>query len=131
MNSTLDLVLTPLLSKLTAAELAYIKSSSDDVIKLRRILAFWTLKESYVKAIGEGLYFDFKRIEFKLTGQENSLKSTAIALLDGTELLDWQFILMEVEIGYLAALTIRNRKNQIESSPCFPSFSDIVAAAEL
>jgi 4'-phosphopantetheinyl transferase len=130
MNSTLDLVLTPLLSKLTAAELAYIKSPSDDVIKLRRIFAFWTLKESYVKAIGEGLYFDFKRIEFKLTGQENSLKSTAIALLDGTELLDWQFILMEVEIGYLAALTIRNRKNQIWT-PCFPSFSDIVAAAEL
>lgn len=111
------------------------KESHNDVVKLRRIFALWTLKESYTKAIGEGLYFDFKRIEFELSGQENSVCSTAIGTMDGTELKHWQFVLMEAEAGYLLATAIMNGTvvslSSLPSVLSFPSFSDLIASSDI
>jgi len=37
-----------------------------DKQKLERFYKFWSLKESYVKAIGKGLVLDLQTIEFSL-----------------------------------------------------------------
>ena len=48
---------------------------------------YWTIKESYTKAIGHGLGFDFKRLEISL-GADEQLTSVN---LDGKPLLGYAF----------------------------------------
>lgn len=75
--------------------------------ELETFLAFWTLKESYVKAIGKGLaqpldsfYFTFDplRIHF--------------ADADGGDPADWLFYRQQPSCDYLLALSLRHRKAQ-------------------
>ncbi|CAB1097022.1 unnamed protein product [Ectocarpus sp. CCAP 1310/34] len=48
----------------TDDEWTTIKSPADDVEKLRRFYIHWGLKEAYVKAIGQGLGYDLRRVSF-------------------------------------------------------------------
>ncbi|CAM9576542.1 unnamed protein product [Ectocarpus sp. 12 AP-2014] len=48
----------------TNDEWTTIKSPADDMEKLRRFYLHWGLKEAYVKAIGQGLGYDLRRVSF-------------------------------------------------------------------
>ncbi|CAN0459320.1 unnamed protein product, partial [Scytosiphon promiscuus] len=48
----------------TDEEWETIKRPSDDAAKLQRFYLHWSLKEAYVKAIGQGLGYDLRRISF-------------------------------------------------------------------
>eukprot|EP00904_Undaria_pinnatifida_P010292 jgi/Undpi1/6393/HiC_scaffold_20.g08874.m1 len=48
----------------TDAEWETIKRPEDDELKLRRFYLHWGLKEAFVKAIGQGLGYDLRRISF-------------------------------------------------------------------
>jgi len=51
----------------------------------------WTLKEAYTKALGLGLGFDFRRIEFDVTEK--------IVRVDGKVPQGWRFSMFTVEDG--------------------------------
>ncbi|CAN0138744.1 unnamed protein product, partial [Hapterophycus canaliculatus] len=48
----------------TDDEWATIKRPADDAAKLQRFYLHWSLKEAYVKSIGQGLGYDLRRISF-------------------------------------------------------------------
>lgn len=73
-------------------EWAFIYTASDIDEQIRRFMSLWCMKESYVKAIGTGLYTDPSRIECvppeacDNDSTENILKSESWKLLlDGVE----------------------------------------------
>lgn len=51
-------------------ELEYIGNSSD---KSRAFIRLWALKESYIKATGEGMTFPMDEINFDITGSDGSV----------------------------------------------------------
>lgn len=59
--------------------------------KLRRFFWMWTLKEAYTKALGLGLGFDFRRVEFDVVNR--------IVRVDGQIPQGWHFNLFVIEDG--------------------------------
>ncbi|TKA57942.1 hypothetical protein B0A53_00344 [Rhodotorula sp. CCFEE 5036] len=56
---------SPLQEAFAPLKLDALKEIEDDQARLERILALWTLKESFVKATGDGLHFDLKSLQFR------------------------------------------------------------------
>jgi len=71
----------------TTYEWTYLHAAKDEQELIHRFFLYWTLKESYIKAIGLGLGFKLDRAEFRL----NELEKTAKMLIDGKEKNDWWF----------------------------------------
>ena len=66
-----------------------------------RFLAFWTLKEAYAKACGEGLRMDFSRLSFRLAARLTGLHAPAAV---GQH---WQFFRAQPTQRHRMALAIR------------------------
>ncbi|GAA5824666.1 hypothetical protein JCM5353_000797 [Sporobolomyces roseus] len=94
-GTTVDEFVEGIGEQLTAKERSIIDSLADDSSKLGHSLALWTLKESYVKATGEGLHCDLSRLNFALdlTSQEEIIGQGAF---DGSNLEGWSFDLIEL-----------------------------------
>ncbi|KAG5654466.1 hypothetical protein H0H81_001965 [Sphagnurus paluster] len=69
--------------QLTAFEHQSLFSGISQDESLRRFFWMWTMKEAYTKALGLGLGFDFRRIEYDVVG--NALR------VDGEIPLGWRF----------------------------------------
>lgn len=52
----------------------------------------WCMKEAYIKAVGIGLGFDLRRIEFRY-GSRGLWGNEAIAKIDGSDCTTWRFFL--------------------------------------
>ena len=59
--------------------------------QLRRFFWIWTLKEAYTKALGLGLGFDFRRVEFDVVN--------LIVRVDGQIPRGWHFSMFVIEDG--------------------------------
>lgn len=73
---------------MTALELRTLLEGVSEYDALRRFFWIWTLKEAYTKALGLGLGFDFRRIEYNVP--ENVVK------IDGAIPKGWQFSKFEL-----------------------------------
>jgi len=65
---------------------------------------FWTLKESYVKAVGKGLYIDFNSFCFKI--ENNNIK----LIVDGNLQTAYQFISCKLDSEYWRALCVHDSR---------------------
>ena len=88
---------------LTSREKAYFLKNSDH--KLSLFFQFWTFKESYLKAIGEGMRLTPANLEFLLDDGNIRLRSVTY----GFEATDWQFKGFTREGNYTGTLTYQRR----------------------
>jgi 4'-phosphopantetheinyl transferase len=58
---------------------------------LENFYRFWSLKESYIKAIGIGLGFDLLRVQFQLEEIEEEMQKKYVMYLDGNKAIQWDF----------------------------------------
>ena len=84
---------------LTRRERSYL--IKDPAQKLNWFFRFWTFKESYLKAIGEGMRLTPENLEFSLEDGTIRLRSVNYGF-DGTE---WQFLEFSRAGNYTGALT--------------------------
>lgn len=98
-SQSLSEVLAAYKKQLSASEWSAIHSSdvelSESEVEIN-FLRFWSLKEAYVKATGEGLGFELGRCEFKINGDNRR----ATVIVDGVSRTDWMFHLHELGRGH-------------------------------
>jgi len=93
---------------LTSREKVYFQKNPDH--KLSLFFQFWTFKESYLKAIGEGMRLTPENLEFSLNDGNIRLRSVTY----GFESTDWQFKGFTREGNYTGTLTYQRRDTVIK-----------------
>jgi len=88
---------------LTSREKEYVLKDPDK--KLKRFFRFWTFKESYLKAIGEGMRLTPDNLEFSVEKGKIRLRSVNY----GFEGADWQFKELTRDGNYTGTLTFAPR----------------------
>jgi 4'-phosphopantetheinyl transferase len=88
---------------LTSREKEYVLKDPDK--KLKRFFRFWTIKESYLKAIGEGMRLTPDNLEFSVEKGKIRLRSVNY----GFEGADWQFKEFTRDGNYTGTLTYAPR----------------------
>ncbi|BGP55566.1 hypothetical protein JCM8202v2_003171 [Rhodotorula sphaerocarpa] len=87
-------------------ELAELRALGSESEQLDRILALWTLKEAYVKATGQGLHFDLRRLSIScsfcrvepVSRSNEPLLRDIRARVDDRDLEEWRFQLQSVRL---------------------------------
>jgi len=84
--------------KLTAVEAGYLDIREPGATEeenqkraLNRLFVIWTIKESYIKALGQPPGFDFSRVECRIPDEE--------IYVDGKKLTGWEFRLFKSNVG--------------------------------
>ena len=124
--------------KFTNNEWETIQAGCDAKERLFRFHRHWCLKESFIKAIGLGIHFDLKRLDFHTRSNINVncvTKNTQL-VLDGKLQTNWLFeeIMLDATHCVSTALCSDQSGNDINNLPfCefkFPSFLDIVNSSQ-
>lgn len=89
-------------SNFSTNEIKIIQSKPEETLK--RFFRFWTLKESYLKAIGEGMRIEPQNIEFTL----NKYVATLLSVRGLPEQEDWNFKNLTFSTDYAATLCHQN-----------------------
>ncbi|GAA5983067.1 hypothetical protein JCM10908_000143 [Rhodotorula pacifica] len=101
-GSSVGELIEGLAEQLSEQEIAALSDLNSDDARLERTLALWTLKESYVKAIGDGLHFDLKSLDFRFGPSSPSAGGRTAnfgqAYLCGKVLEGWQFFLRQLHL---------------------------------
>jgi 4'-phosphopantetheinyl transferase len=84
--------------------MSFLDSALPDEVKLRRLYILWTLKESYTKALGQPIGFDFSRIECDIPQR--------VIRVDGVPLYGWEFRLFRANTGVLRNGTLLEESYQ-------------------
>lgn len=84
--------------------MTFLAPELSDEVKLRRLYILWTLKESYTKALGQPIGFDFSRIECDIPKR--------VIRVDGEPLYGWEFRLFRANTGVLRNGTLLEESYQ-------------------
>lgn len=80
--------------------------SFEGIKQLNEFFRIWTLKESFIKAIGEGLSFPLKNFSV-LSGKNNS---PVLKLFDNKkEGTNWKLLNLDSESGYYSSLAVKDK----------------------
>jgi 4'-phosphopantetheinyl transferase len=83
----------------TPSEIKFINSKPDD--NIRRFFRFWTIKESYLKALGEGMRLPPDNLEFSIENDRVRLLSVR-GIFDQA---DWNFEEFSIAPDYVGTIT--------------------------
>ena len=83
----------------TSSEIKFITSRTEE--KINRFFRFWTVKESYLKATGEGMRLRPDNIEFTMDNE----KIRQLSLKGVFEQEDWNFKEFSMGKGYVGTVT--------------------------
>jgi 4'-phosphopantetheinyl transferase len=83
----------------TSNEIRFINARPEE--RLQRFFRFWTVKESYLKAIGEGMRLEPKNIEFSIDNEYIRLLSVKGVF----EQEDWNFKEFTISTDYVGTIT--------------------------
>ncbi|MBN4061716.1 MAG: hypothetical protein COA57_11770 [Flavobacteriales bacterium] len=103
----------------TPVEQAYINKLQDD--KLNRFFRYWTLKEAYLKAIGEGMRLAPDSLEFTIGSCGAKLTGTS----GYVEHEDWSFREITPEIGYTGTIAYLGKDTNIHPLTMLLSYSNM------
>lgn len=91
--------------QLTPSELSYILKQETNDEKFTAFFIVWSLKESYIKAIGLGLGFDLSQINFEVHFEGTSTKKgVAFATIKGSRRPDWSFEFFTLDDRHIMSL---------------------------
>ena len=100
----------------TDKEWQTIRKSGKDEQQLQTFFRHWTLKESYVKAIGTGLNLDLKTLEFHLQSEElveGKVEEGTGLWLDGKKTDLWKFYETKLDCEHFVSVAMEG----IEEKP--------------
>lgn len=100
--------------------------------QVKQLLALWTLKEAYLKAIGVGLTTDPRKVAFNLDAQLHPRLRAQPAGNSPNQSADrWKFIVMPDYGDYVLALAVQNMHAQADSSltPIWHNADNLLACA--
>ncbi|MFC2123324.1 4'-phosphopantetheinyl transferase family protein [Bacteroidota bacterium] len=86
----------------TTSEIKFINAKPEE--RIRRFFRFWTLKESYLKAIGEGMRLTPDNLEFAI--ENNRIRLLSVKGIFEQE--DWKFKEFSTSTDYVGAITYNN-----------------------
>jgi 4'-phosphopantetheinyl transferase len=75
-----------------------------------RFFDYWTLKESYIKACGMGLYIPLKNFSFKFNDKNSSIISIHFSSLINDNPEFWSFWILNIYSDYKVAIAIKDIK---------------------
>uniref|UniRef100_A0A8C4RLN0 L-aminoadipate-semialdehyde dehydrogenase-phosphopantetheinyl transferase n=1 Tax=Erpetoichthys calabaricus TaxID=27687 RepID=A0A8C4RLN0_ERPCA len=121
----------------TDHEWKVIKSAGSELKQLEMFYRHWTLKESFIKAIGTGVGFNLQRIEFHLSTKQMNVeeeKKDTKLLLDGEQEDNWVFeeCMLDSNHHVAVALGMQDKVNQVNPNPArfiTLNFNDLVTSA--
>lgn len=92
------------------SEIKQLKTASSEVEHRELFLKFWTLKESFIKAIGTGLYTPLDQFAFEeIRSSEPRLTVRDPDLVRGKR---WRFLSFEPREGFIAAVAVGDNPNE-------------------
>jgi len=89
----------------SARENAALRRCASDALRARRFFALWTLKEAYVKAIGQGLSHPLNSVVFTI-GDDDTIAFTPPAGVDADA---WHFRLVAPTARHRLAVAVRRQ----------------------
>jgi 4'-phosphopantetheinyl transferase len=106
-------------------EVAYVMDHHDADTKLRAFLRVWTLKESFIKAIGTGLSMPLADFAFEdIDDERPKVRMLNPSLEDGRQ---WHFMTFSPGDGYIAALAIGDAGEQAEPEIGLQRFESLLS----
>ncbi len=112
----------------SAPEIAYLHSHRSDEARRTAFLRVWTLKESFIKAIGTGLQTPLADFAFDQIDSDRPTIRMLSPKLESDQ--SWQFFSFAPRPGFISAIAIAN--NDASHSPKLElhSFDELVNASE-
>ena len=93
----------------TSQEIEFMKEGGSESERYLRFYINWSLKESYVKALGVGLAYELRHIHFQFNIAKDHLGSgliegTAVVYVQGLRAMEWTFDILSIDRQFVMTI---------------------------